>query len=278
MSSNPGSIDTFRDELKRKFSMHLSRENQPDRLNQAHFLAVIGLALLLHVLALVIWHVMPHTQVVDIPVHALNVKLGDGDATTQEEEQAIQAEAANGMAVENALTHAVRDDDAAVHSMDKAMSAPDRTASAKALDKSLAGSAPAVVQESARKLADIARQFVRENTGSKATGSTLGNSDAKNAEMISRYEQLISLWIQKFKLYPDEAKAQGMQGETVVRIRIDRQGNIRYYILERSTGYQLLDRAAIDMIKRANPVPAVPNDYPQGDLIEFLIPVNFHLK
>jgi len=96
--------------------------------------------------------------------------------------------------------------------------------------------------------------------------------------MVSRYEQLISLWIQKFKLYPADAKTQGLQGDTVVRIRIDRQGNIRYYILEHSTGIPSLDRAAIDMIRRANPVPAVPNDYPSGDLIEFLIPVNFSLK
>ena len=29
---------------------------------------------------------------------------------------------------------------------------------------------------------------------------------------------------------------------------------------------------------RANPVPAVPNDYPRGDLMEFLIPVSFHLQ
>ncbi len=93
--------------------------------------------------------------------------------------------------------------------------------------------------------------------------------------MVSHYEQLISLWIQKFKIYPAEARSQGMQGETVVRIRIDRQGNIRYYVLEHSTGYQVLDRAAIDMIRRANPVPAVPADYPKGDLMEFLIPVGF---
>jgi len=28
-------------------------------------------------------------------------------------------------------------------------------------------------------------------------------------------------------------------------------------------------------VRRANPVPAVPADYPAGNLIEFLFPVNF---
>ena len=64
----------------------------------------------------------------------------------------------------------------------------------------------------------------------------------------------------------------------MVRIRIDRHGNIHYYELEHSTGYEMLDKAAIDMIRRANPVPAVPSDYPQGELLEFLIPVNYQLQ
>jgi protein TonB len=167
--------------------------------------------------------------------------------------------------------------------MEKVMTGNSESAT-KAFEKAMAvpGAEAAAIAESARKLSNIAKQFVRTNAmqapSAKGNGSVMGNSTAKEAEMMSRYEQLISLWIEKFKKYPDEARSQGMQGETVVRIRIDRQGTVRYYILERSTGHQVLDKAAIDMVKRANPVPAVPNDYPQGDLIEFLIPVNFHLQ
>ena len=127
----------------------------------------------------------------------------------------------------------------------------------------------------------VAHQFVRDTgayAGSEQRCDTTGNSSAHDAEMRSRYEQLISLWIQKFKIYPDDARLQGMEGETTIRIRIDRQGNIRYYILENSTGHAALDHATIDMIKRANPVPAVPSDYPAQDVMEFLIPVSFHLQ
>lgn len=258
-------------------------------LGDSYFVATIVGAFVLHLLALYLYHLMPTTQVVDIPVRALNIKLGDTESLSPEELLAAQPDAANKSDVETAISKLVQSPDlermfSPKNPADKTPLSADKDPVSKAFDKAMTApgsTAVALVQESAQKLSNIARQFVRVN-GMQASGKTskeaAGNKSAKDAEMMSRYEQLISLWIEKFKLYPDDARAQGMQGETVVRIRIDRQGNIRYYILENSTGYQLLDRAAIDMVKRANPVPAVPNDYPKGDLIEFLIPVNFHLQ
>jgi periplasmic protein TonB len=232
---------------------------------------------------------MPATEVMDIPVRALSIKLGDGEPMSAEAQKMAEQNNLNQTAVENIITKIAREQDMEAQERAKSVLAPmdkaiekDNETLPKALDKAIAGADTAQVQDSAQKLSAIAKQFVRNNNvqapSSKGTGNVLGNSTAKEAELMSRYEQLISMWIEKFKLYPNEARAQGMQGETVVRIRIDRKGNIRYYILERSTGYQVLDRAAIDMVKRANPVPSVPNDYPPGDLIEFLIPVNFHLQ
>ncbi len=252
----------------------------------------LAAAIVLHIMALYLYNLMPKTEVIDIPVRALNIKLGDGEPFTQDEQKAEQPATDNNNNVESAINKMTRDADpseqarskAVMSSMDKLMAGKEDTAS-KAFEKAMSvptTEANALMQESAKKLSNIAKQFVRTNAmqapSAKGAGSVVGNSTAKEAEMMERYEQLISLWIEKFKQYPDEARSNGMQGETVVRIRIDRHGNIRYYILERSTGFQVLDKAAIDMVKRANPVPAVPNDYPPGDLIEFLIPVNFHLQ
>ena len=252
-------------------------------LDERYFLITIVGAFMLHLTAMYIWNMSPGTQVVDIPVRALNIKLGDGDDTPEEAKAALP-DAGNKNDVENAISKMVQAQEFDIPARAKPDAPDTKNNATKALDKAMS-SAPnetnAMVQESAHKLANIAKQFVRANSiqaSSKNGGNAAGNSSAKEAEMMSRYEQLISLWIEKFKQYPAEARAQGMHGETVVRIRIDRQGNIRYYILERSTGYQLLDRAAIEMVKRANPVPAVPHDYPHGDLIEFLIPVNFHIQ
>lgn len=228
-----------------------------------YFFAAIGIALALHLTGAVIWQLVPRTQVIDIPVRPLNIKLGDGDPLSVEEMKAIAPGAANNSDVEKTLASLVRDvarDQARAEtvagSLDQAMKDLNKAASAEALGQSIS-------------TAEQPRQFVRE---------VPAPASVKNSAAVLRYEQTISLWVQKFKLYPEEARKQGMEGETVVRVRIDRQGNVRHYILERSTGHSELDRAAIDMIRRANPVPAVPADYPAGELLEFLIPVNFRLQ
>jgi periplasmic protein TonB len=273
--------------LTPRLALPASYRDPGEILTDRHFTMTLGAALALHLAALLIWHLVPKTQVIDIPVRALNIKLGDGEVFQQEAAPA-QPVAANKPNVESALSRLVRDPKPAVSSIDKAVMPDKKTPKApskapppkeRKFDMRSEG-----VNVAAPVMPVTARQFVRDIAKPAATpavksdGAKEGNSAASHAEMISRYEQLISLWIQKFKLYPEQARLQSMQGETVVRIRIDRRGNIRYYALERSTGYEVLDRAAIDMMRRANPVPAVPNEYPPGELLEFLIPVNFQLQ
>lgn len=109
---------------------------------------------------------------------------------------------------------------------------------------------------------------------------TMGGQTSQNilsdeaAEVIrTRYEQQISQWIERHKIYPQEAGKAA--GTVVLRVRVDRQGYVRYYAVERTSGNEYLNRAAIEMMRRANPVPAAPANYPAGNLIEFLIPVFF---
>lgn len=110
-------------------------------------------------------------------------------------------------------------------------------------------------------------------------GDVSGNSqnpaanDPKSEEIRLRYEQQISAWVAKHRYYPKQAE--GRSGRAVVRVRVDKQGYVRYYKVEETSGYAVFDSAAIDMIRRANPMPAAPENYPAGNLIEFLIPITF---
>src|SRR5206468_2615446 len=84
---------------------------------------------LLHLTALYGWYLMPRQPVLDIPVRALNIKLGDGEELSPEEMKAAAPEANNAANVENTISRLVRDDTAEqqqreqsmTHSMDKAM-------------------------------------------------------------------------------------------------------------------------------------------------------------
>ena len=220
----------------------LSNDRTPYMLGDRHFAITFLLAVILHFGGFVAWTFSPKTTVQQLQIRTMNIRLGETDELTPE--MLMQPAPSNAPQVEALLDTMTRD-------------TPLPKMEPKPLD-------------------DAAKQYVREvNTPkTKKAGSRDGKRDA---EIMSRYTQMISLWIQKFKLYPEEARAKGLKGSTVVRIRIDRRGNIRYQALERSTGIEILDRSAIDMIRRANPVPAVPNDYPPGDTFEFLIPVNFNL-
>lgn len=109
--------------------------------------------------------------------------------------------------------------------------------------------------------------------GGQGAQTTTTNAAQTEQTIRERYTQQISGWIGRHQLYP--AAAAGRAGRVVVRVRIDRGGYVRYYAIEESSGVEALDAAAIDMIRRANPMPAAPANYPAGNLIEFLIPISF---
>lgn len=113
----------------------------------------------------------------------------------------------------------------------------------------------------------------------EASGSGMNTqTDAQRQAVMTRYEQMISRWIQRYQAYPTEARKQGITGKSTIRIRIDRAGRVLFTSLERSSGNVELDKAALDMARKASPVPPVPDDYPRDSLLEFLIPIAFQLR
>jgi TonB family protein len=228
-----------------------------DMLGPDHFKIAIGIAIALHIVGLGVWSLLPKPKVIEVPVTTLSVKLGDADdsALSPQQMQALAPDGENQGDVESTLAHLVRDpsaDNARADSVTGAMEKAMGTLSKDAQN-------------------DVLKQFVRTPVAqAKESATTAGEKD-----IIARYTNLVGLWIQKFKVIPPEAKAANMGGNSVLRLQIDRQGNIRHFVLEGSTGHPELDRAAIDMVRRANPVPAVPNDYPAGEIFEFVVPIEF---
>lgn len=249
-------------------------------LGRRQFVLALSLAAMLHLMGFMVYLVAPHETVIDIPVRALNLKLGGGD-----ELEAISAsETSDGMSSNN---EQVEKSLGSLLAEPKAPALPVGRRGLDVLEQAIARKASRMVHDVAAgryspTMSDEARsahQYVRERDPNvklpDQPGSALGATPESKAEVLSHYEQAISSWIQRFKLYPDDARKAKLTGEAVLRVRIDRRGNIRYNVLESSTGHTVLDRAAIEMVRRANPVPPVPENYPTGEIIEFLIPVSF---
>lgn len=102
-----------------------------------------------------------------------------------------------------------------------------------------------------------------------------GNSpSAKRA--IDEWQKKIFGHIARFKTYPHEARKRHLTGETVVAFRIDPNGRVLDIKIGKSSGQQALDDAALEVLRRANPVPRPPQAL--ASRLEFSIPIRFSLK
>lgn len=72
-------------------------------------------------------------------------------------------------------------------------------------------------------------------------------------------------------LYPEEAIARGLEGEALVTLFLDADGNAVAARLERSSGHAILDDAAVAAARQVSALP-------EGEPREVLLPVRFRLR
>ena len=268
-------------------------------LNRKHFYGMILVAAGFHMMGAVAYMTNAGTQVTKIPVHVLNIKLGSGELLAMSESSSPD----NALRVSAPTAAALPVATPPPHRMEREKEKPTPKpvvtkkkapevkkikevpklpppAALKGVENENYAPVSSTAQASTGAASTKPSQYVRSMGSAKGEGegSPLGNSVSGEAEVMRRYEQLISIWIQRHKMYPETLKRQGIQGTGMVRIQIDRLGNIKRFKLERSTGSQTLDDSIIAMVRAADPVPPVPKDYPAGNLIEFLIPVRYKIR
>ncbi|HEX9466336.1 MAG TPA: energy transducer TonB [Alphaproteobacteria bacterium] len=91
------------------------------------------------------------------------------------------------------------------------------------------------------------------------------------------YTATLLTWLNQHKEYPWMARRRGVQGRVILRLAVARSGNVTEARIETSSGAELLDQAAVDMVHRANPLPPLPASF-VGDRAEFRVPVEFALS
>lgn len=109
-------------------------------------------------------------------------------------------------------------------------------------------------------------------------GSAYGNSLSASAEVIARYEQELSGWLERHKVYPESAADAGIQGRVIVRVQMNRKGRVVGSWVEKSSGHAILDKAVLAQVMRANPFPPAPATYPGSALLEFRFPVTLYIR
>lgn len=91
------------------------------------------------------------------------------------------------------------------------------------------------------------------------------------------YGAVVHAWLLRYHRYPTGARLRRQQGRVMMRLTIDRQGQVIASRMERSSGYPELDEAAQELVRRASPLPPIPKDL-QISRYEGRIPIDFNLR
>jgi len=101
---------------------------------------------------------------------------------------------------------------------------------------------------------------------------TAPSAPPSGSSATASWQQSSVARLAKVQRYP--AQAHGVQGVVSLAFTIDRQGEVVSSKIVKSSGSAVLDAEALDLIKRAAPLPLPPADIADSDL-SFVVPIRF---
>jgi TonB family protein len=134
-----------------------------------------------------------------------------------------------------------------------------------------------------RKAALTVQEVARQEASSPLieTPENRRPAQAPDEHSMSTPQESASVWetsvighVQRYKRYPSEALARKEEGVVLLSFSLDRNGHVLARRIARSSGYADLDEEAMDMIVRADPLPAFPATMPQATL-NLTVPIRF---
>ena len=100
-------------------------------------------------------------------------------------------------------------------------------------------------------------------------------NDLSNAR--NQYGNTLGRAIAKYKSYPNIAQMRGWQGECLLDLKIDGNGNVISASVKESSGHESLDNQALEMVRKASPFPEPPEAL-RGRSFNITVPVSFKLE
>lgn len=150
---------------------------------------------------------------------------------------------------------------------------PGESAAADAPADSAEPDAPTAIAGTAPSSTDMARSEPsvpgRDGGGAAAPSSGFYASSAD----YSDYRHRLLDHIRPHQFYPDDARPDRLGGVVQVGFAMQRDGTILEIWVESSSGYAVLDQAALDTVRRAQPLPLVPAVLP--NTMDVMLPISF---
>jgi periplasmic protein TonB len=91
------------------------------------------------------------------------------------------------------------------------------------------------------------------------------------------WQSLLLKHLQAFKSYPLGARQRSEQGVVLLAFSIDRNGHVISRRIVKGSGYADLDAEVMELVERAQPMPAFPASMTEGEL-SLTVPIRFSLR
>lgn len=105
-----------------------------------------------------------------------------------------------------------------------------------------------------------------------APAAQKGEGDAQPS-----FESRVLAHINRFKQYPPSARKAHIEGVVMLHFVMDANGHVTASDIQKSSGRPVLDNEALAMIQRAQPLPALPADFPARTL-NAVVSIEFSLN
>lgn len=115
------------------------------------------------------------------------------------------------------------------------------------------------------------------NRSNQNQGGANGFNQNGGQADTSSYSAIVLAHLQRFRVYPDQARSAGVTGVSTVRFTLGAGGNVIAVSLAGSSGAGMLDQAALAMVQRAAPFPAIPPSLGRSSMT-FAAPIRFNLR
>jgi len=104
----------------------------------------------------------------------------------------------------------------------------------------------------------IAGGTTERNEKSHAAANTANNQDSARTSYLNEHFAYIRDKILRNVIYPDAARRMGWQGKVILSFVITDKGFVKSFQVVQSSGFQMLDRNAIETVQDAAPFPKPP--------------------
>lgn len=102
-------------------------------------------------------------------------------------------------------------------------------------------------------------------------------SQAEVNDALGEYGNLLGRAIAKHKQYPRIAQTRGWEGEVLLDLKLDGNGKVLSAGIRQGSGYEVLDKQALEMVRKASPFPAPPEAL-RNRTFNITVPVSFKLE